>query len=247
MRAIHIANEKKRDAEVGFEALPKRENVTMVLSDGRERKNVKFIRSLASLDTLKQSYGELTKVAEALVSGDPEIDMELMGKFVNKTHRLWMTSDKKIAYRVNLVDVVHNPDGSEKERRDFSKVQGNIKDAEIPVQWSGKMMPKSEALRKFVFTKSYQIRHTSGLTYDFLFDMAKQLHENKSLMRVGAGKKGNEPLRISDGGEPYQGFLEGRIDGDKYCLVLHLTNLELKALPAPVTGAEAAAAAGGEA
>jgi len=33
---------------------------------------------------------------------------------------------------------------------------------------------------------------------------------------------------FSQGGEPYRGFLEGRIDGDRYCLILHLTNLEVK-------------------
>ena len=32
-------------------------------------------------------------------------------------------------------------------------------------------------------------------------------------------------------GTPYRGFLEGRVDGDKYLLLLHLTNLELKELP----------------
>ncbi|GHV84713.1 hypothetical protein AGMMS50230_03210 [Spirochaetia bacterium] len=237
MRAIHIANEKKRDAEVGFEALPKQETVAMVLPDGREKTNVKFVKSLANLELLKEQHGgDLVKVGEALIAGDPEIDMEQTGRFVQKTHRLWMTADNKIAYRVNFVQVVHNPDGSEKERREFAKVQANIKDEDIPVQWTGRLMPIAETIRKLVFTKSYQIRHTSGLTYDFLYEMAKELCEKKSFMLVGAGKKGNEPLRLTDGGEPYRGFLEGRINGDKYCLILHLSNLELKTLPTDTAG-----------
>jgi hypothetical protein len=237
MRAIHIANEKKRDAEVGFEALAKQETISMVLPDGREKRNVQFIKSLVKLDDLVKTYGDLVKTAEALIAGDPEIDIEQAGKCINKTHRLWMTADGTIAYGVNFMELVHNPDGSEKERRDYSKIQANIK-IEDAVQWSGRQVPKSEAVRKFVFVKSYQIRHTSGLTYDFLYDMAKQLQEHKTLMLVGAGKKGNEPLRLSDGGEPYRGFLEGRIEGETYSLILHLSNLELKALPVNQGGAQ---------
>jgi len=58
--------------------------------------------------------------------------------------------------------------------------------------------------------------------------MAKSLHESNSLMFVGGGKKGIDPVVLTTGGVPYRGFLEGRIDGDKYCLILHLTNMELK-------------------
>jgi hypothetical protein len=231
MRAIYLANEKKRDAEVGFQPLVKKTAFTMTLSDGREKKNVKFIKSLAGFEDLAEKFGDPVKIGEALIAGDPEIDMERVGKFVERTRRLWMTADNKIAYRVNFTEVVYDPNGGEKERRDFSRAVANIKNGELPLQWTGRLIPKLEAMRKFVFTKSYQIRHTSGLTYDFLFEMAKELHEKKSLMLVGGGKKGNDPLRLTDGGEPYRGFLEGRIDGNRYCLILHLTNLELKAVP----------------
>jgi hypothetical protein len=128
------------------------------------------------------------------------------------------------------VQVLYNADGSEREKRELSKALANIA-TETPLQWSGRQFPKADAARKFVFTKNYQLRHTNGLTYDFLYAMAKQLHEAKALMFIGAGKKGNEPLVISAGGEPYRAFLEGRIEGEKYCLILHLTNIEIKPLP----------------
>jgi hypothetical protein len=230
MRAIHIANEKKRNAEVAFGPAPKQESITMVLPDGRERTNVKYIKTLTSIEKLKEQYGDMVKIGEALIEGDPEIDMEQTGRFVKKTLRLWMTADNDIAYRVNFVEVQYNNDGSEKERRDLVKKQSNIR-VEDPVQWTGKPILKAGALRKFVFTKSYQLHHTSGLSFDFLYDMAKQLHETKSFIRVGAGKKGTDNLCLTEGGEKYFGFLEGRIDGDKYCLILRLTNMELKALP----------------
>ena len=231
MRAIHIANEKKRNAEVAFGAPSGRETITMVLSDGRERNNVKYIKSLANVEQLKEQHGDMAKLGQAIIDGDPEIDMEQTGRIVKKTLRLWMTADSGIAYRVNFVEAVYNPDGTEKERREVVRKQANIR-IEDPIQWTGKPFPKADAMRKFVFTKSYQLHHTSGLSYDFLYDMAKQLHESNSFMRLGAGKKGNEQLCLTEGGEKYFGFLEGRIDGDKYCLILRLTNMELKTLEA---------------
>ena len=47
-------------------------------------------------------------------------------------------------------------------------------------------------------------------------------------MLLGGGPKANEPLVLRRGSVPYRGFLEGRIEGDKYCLILHLSNIELK-------------------
>jgi hypothetical protein len=61
-----------------------------------------------------------------------------------------------------------------------------------------------------------------------LFDMAKELDSQNALVAVGAGKKGNEPILVAAGGTPYRGFLEGRVKNNNYCLILHLTNLELK-------------------
>ena len=58
--------------------------------------------------------------------------------------------------------------------------------------------------------------------------MAKQLQENNALMLVGSGPKGMGPLVFTDGGTQYRAFMEGRVDEDKYCLILHLSNLELK-------------------
>ena len=50
-------------------------------------------------------------------------------------------------------------------------------------------------------------------------------------MMLGGGASGKEPLVLNDGGNPYRAFLEGRIKGEKYCLILHLSDQELKPLP----------------
>ncbi|GHU53281.1 hypothetical protein FACS189496_4520 [Bacilli bacterium] len=229
MRGINIANENKRDAKVGFEVRAKKSAITMKLSDGRERRNIKFIKTTGSITSLVKKYGDMRAAGNAIISDDPELDIEAAGKIITKTRKLYVSDENTAAYRVNLVQILYNPDGTEKERRDASKAVSNIA-ADIPVKWSGREFPKAEALRKFVFTKKYQLRHTSGITFDFLYDMAKQLHEHNALMFVGGGRKGNEPIILSTGGEPYRGFLEGRIDGDRYCLILHLTGMELRSL-----------------
>jgi hypothetical protein len=89
------------------------------------------------------------------------------------------------------------------------------------------LFKRSDAVRRFVFTRNYQIRHIDGLTFDFLFAMAKELDKLDSLVLLGAGVQGKEPLLLERNGLPYRAFLEGRVSGDKYLLLLHLSHLEL--------------------
>ena len=99
---------------------------------------------------------------------------------------------------------------------------------EMPLGWSGVFMKKAEAVKKFVFANKLQLTHINGLTYDFLFSIAKDLEQRDSLMLMGGGPKCNEPLVLRRGSLPYRGFLEGRTRGESYLLLLHLSNLEMK-------------------
>lgn len=231
LRSLNLANDHQRDAMVGFDNAPTTTRVTLVLPDGSPPLRRKYLKTTARLDRLVAEAGDTVALAQAIVDGDPEIDVEQVGRPLSSTHRIYVTADGSIAYRVTLQQVVHRPDGTEKERRDATKVPSNVATEDHPIRWSGRLFSKADALRRFVFTRAYQVRHTSGLTYDFLYAMAQQLHDADALMFVGSGPKGAGPLVLTTGGEPYRGFLEGRVDGDRYALVLHLTNLELKALP----------------
>jgi hypothetical protein len=151
-----------------------------------------------------------------------------VGRYLRDTSRVYVNADGPIVHKAQFWEIVHNPDGSERERRPRKILESNVS-GEAPLRWSGKFIPKDEACRKFVFTGKVQLHHINGLTYDFLFAMAKQLEQKNSLMLVGAGPKSNQPLVLKRGGAPYRGFLEGRTQGDKYCLILHYSNLELKA------------------
>lgn len=230
MRKIHLANEKKRDAEVGFEMNKAKPLATMVLKSGKGYSNVRLLKGTVSteIDALQKANADL---AAALETGDPEVDMEREGCKLEGLSKVYLSEDGKVAYGVKLSEHVFAPDGTEKEVRDIKEVPANVALEGIPVRWTGKMFPKAAALRKFVFTRSYQLRHINGLTYDFLFEMAKKLDETKSMMLVGGGEKGVGPLVFNNNGTSYRAFLEGRVSGEKYMLILHLTNLELKEIP----------------
>ncbi len=230
MKTIRIANDKKRDAQVGYEVSKEKSGISMVLSNGQEFRNVRILKSTIDnepMDLLKE-YGTPVEVGRAILEGDPEIDFEKAGMFISGTKKVYIDEDDRIAYRVNRSEVVFNTDGSQKEEREYKTSTANINEENSFVTWSGNLIPKDKAIRMFVFTRSYQIRHVNGLTYDFLYDMAKQLQEKNAMMLVGSGAKGTGPLVFTDGGTQYRAFMEGRTNGDKYCLILHLTNLEMK-------------------
>lgn len=230
MRKFNISNADKRDAEVAFEQKSTKTKTCFKTADGSETHSEKRLRSTMETeqDVLLEHYAD--SLAEALIAEDPEIDLEKVGLKLEGLKKVYLTEEGKVAYGVTLTEHVFNPDGTEKETRPESTTTGNIALEGMPVRWTGKMMPKVDALRRFVFKKSYQLRHVNGLTFDFLQAMAKKLSDAGAMMLVGAGAKGVAPLVLSTGGTPYHAFLEGRVQGDSYALILRLTNLELKSL-----------------
>jgi hypothetical protein len=230
--SINITNAKGRNAVVGTQTVHKPLRVRWLDAEGRQAQSARIVKGDITRDTaaLAAKAGGLDKVSQSLVDGDPELDLEMYGSFLRETSRVYVDVDGKIVHRVQQIEVVRNPDGTERERRPRKIQTANVAD-ETPIKWTGKLMKKSEAYNRFVFSGKRQIAHVNGLTYDFLYGMAKELEEAQSFMLVGAGPKGNMPLILTRGGQPYRGFLEGRTQGDKYCLMLHLSNMELKAAP----------------
>ncbi len=228
MKKINISDEKGRDAVVGLNPKVYASDVSYVYKD-KMIKNTRVAKgSLESgIGALTTMAGDLDKVAGLLTEGDPEIDFDLTGKMLSYPQKIFLKDNNEIALHYHLIDVMRDVEGREKERKPHESPEQNIS-GEIPVRWTGKFFPKKDAIKKFVFTRKYQITHVSGLTYEFLYEMAKELEDKDVLMLVGGGEKGKDPLIMSSGGRAYRGFLEGRTDGGKYCLILHLTNLELK-------------------
>ncbi len=229
-RYIHIADAKGRDAEIIFNSKPKKPTVKLVTEKGEEVQSLRVLKGAVnnSFEGMSKSIGEGEAIAQAMITSDPEIDLNITGRFINGSSRVYIDQDLKPVSRITKKEIVHNPDGSVKEERVPKELLANIL-SEIAVK-PGKLFPKKDMYNKLVFAKKYQLHHINGLTFDFLFEMAKELHDKESLMMLGGGAKGNEPLVFQDGGKTYRAFLEGRVKDNTYVLLLHLSNLELKGL-----------------
>lgn len=229
IRAIHISNDRRRDAQVAFDVERVGSSLRRVLPSGEEPVAVRLVKATVAMNCACSEAFEVQEPAQVLIDGDPDVDIEVTGRKLRRTHRVFVDKTYRIAYHVNLFRVVYNPDGTERERKELNKTSGNVNQS-IPLRWTGRLFAKGDMLRSFVFTRSYQLRHVNGATFDFLYDMARQLADADAMVLVGAGKRGTDPILLSRGGQPYRGFLEGRIEGEKYCLILHLSDIELKGL-----------------
>lgn len=226
--AINISNAKNRDAIVAAEGLAPKRDVTYTDERGNPITTRKLLKSDVTHDLpeLMKKRKKLESVAKALVDGDPEVDLEQFGMFLTDTSRVYV-SKKGIVHLVEEFEVINNPDGSLRERRPRRKAPQNM-NSDIPLKWTGKFIKKDDAVNRFVFTNKKQLVHVNGLTFDFLFEMAKELDKKDSLLLIRGGEKGTDPVVMNRGGKPYNAFLEGRVKGDSYCLILHLSNMELK-------------------
>ncbi len=229
MPEINISNSADRDATVSMESVAMPLRVRWVDSQARQASNVRILKATLDHDTaaLVKQFGDLEEVSKALIDGDPEINFEMTGIAMQGTSRVFVNKNQELVHRVQQFEIIRDPDGQEKDRRPKVIVPQNVSN-ELPLKWTGKFLKRSEVIRKFIFASKMQLTHINGLTYDFLYAMAKDLEERDSMMLLGAGPKSNQPLILRRGSVPYRGFLEGRTKGDRYVLLLHLSNMEMK-------------------
>jgi len=192
---------------------------------------VEFRRYLAATteglhEALCNSIGE--DYAQALIEGDPEVDMEQVGQHIGRTDKVFLASDGSVLFSPpKVMELLFGTDGEERERRIPEDIPANVND-ESPIRWTGKKMPILDVVRRFVLKRSLQLKHVDGLTFDYLYAIAKELADEECMVLLGGGTKGKDPLVFHMNGTPYRAFLEGRIDGERYILLLHLSNMELK-------------------
>lgn len=230
MANINLTDPRKRDAVVKAESISPRSRVRYVGPKGGASYTRKVLKSTIEHDyetLLEKAKDDPEKLAQLLIESDIEVDTEVFGRFLYNVSRVYINENQEVTYRIQQNEVIYTPDGKFKERRQRERAEANV-DSDIPLSWTGKKIDKSEAIRRYVFSSKLQIVHINGLTYDFLYGMAKELSELNSLMLLGGGKSGKEPLVFRRGSTPYRGFLEGRVKDDSYILLLHLSNAELK-------------------
>ena len=230
MANINLTDPRKRDAVVKAESISARDRVRYIGPKGGASYTRKVLKATVDHDydtLIEEADGDSEALAKMLIETDIEVDTELFGRFLYNASRVYINEDEEVTYHIQQNEVIFTPEGKFKERRQRERAEANV-DSEIPLSWTGKKIDKNEAIRRYVFSSKLQIVHINGLTYDFLYGMAKELSELNSLMLLGGGKGGKEPLVFRRGSTPYRGFLEGRIKDDSYILLLHLSNAELK-------------------
>ena len=224
---IHISNATNRDATVVATSSPASKG-TIASKNG---KPVSFQRYVAAgegklNEDLVKILGEA--YSQQLIDADPEIDIEMVGRTIDGTNTLLLDIDNQPLYCApEIMEIIYGPDGKEVERRTPVEIAPNVNE-DVPVKWTGKLIPRTELLRKYGIKRTMQLRHVDGVTYDFLYAIAKDLDEKDSVMLLAGGEGGKGPLVLQSNGSPYRGFLDGRIQGDKFLLLLHLSAMELK-------------------
>lgn len=239
-RLLSITDEKKRDAQIELRTAAKSERLRWIdRQGGSPLKLERLVKTTekTSFDALSRTFATPEALSKALVEGDPEIDAEQVGRRLGQASRVWVGATGQILYAARVLSVVTDPNGVEKSRADFVDVEATIGEDLPALAWSGRLMPAAQVIRRFALVRKLQLRHVNGLTFDFLLDIARSLHKEQKMLVVGAGPRGQQPLIFNTNGAPFRGFLEGRVDGDRYLLVLHLSNLEIKKVTPSVPAA----------
>jgi hypothetical protein len=148
---------------------------------------------------------------------------------IKKTSQLFVDDKYKPVYSYQAYDTLYK-DGKYQERPHV--VTASNVNERIPVKITEKYYKPEELAKKFVFRKSYFLTHTDGASYKFLYDIARDLVERGEFVRLQAyNPETKKPVALVmvSGARPFPAaFLEGRVDGDKYYLAVHLSDRELK-------------------
>ncbi len=186
-----------------------------------------FMEKLKKDEDLRQEF----------MDEDNEIDLDITGKYIHRTSRLlfYETDTSKVCYSFHEYEIKR--DRFDKvipcetchqiycEHRLKKQTTPNINVEENPIRYIRQMtLSKTEAIKKWSFDRIYQIRHVDGLTYKFCHDLAKKLHDSGTLVLMAPIEENKvQKIVLRKGGIPFYGFLEGRVQGDKYALLLHRT------------------------
>jgi len=234
--AFHLAKDKL-DAVVPLQFRTNVENIPSrkVTNDDKEvvgKKVVMFDNDNPIVNKVMKDID----VSQELIDNDDLFDIEITGKFIDRTSKILLDSNKQFVHKYDEFEVIKDKEGNViKETQRIEKPLKNINVKENPIRVL-KTEKIIDVIKKFAFKASYFIAHTDGLSYDFIKSLAEELHNNKEMALIAPlkkievnGKKKMVPqrIRLRNGSREYWGWLEGRIQGKGYSLILHLTSLEL--------------------
>ena len=223
IRYIKIEDSKKRDAEITFKSINSGSSISLALETGEKPITKKVLKSSKdhNLESLigkeSPSQEEYNKFSERLLEKDTEIDFELFGMFINKTDRIYTNKNNEPVFNIKVVQKINDPNGNLIKEQKPIYLQSNINEENI-VKWTGKFIPKVKLYNKVILSSKYQIKHVNGLTFDFLFNIAKLLHE-KGYEVYGIIRGQHNPRREAVEAEfPYVKLIEADL-GDQSSLI----------------------------
>ncbi|MBM4354105.1 MAG: hypothetical protein FJ109_09980 [Deltaproteobacteria bacterium] len=228
-RRIWLADHRGRNAVVALVARRRDGGVQYADAQGAPARFCRVVKGTEATawERLRTEHSDPELIARALLAGDPEADVETVGRAVGPCDRVFVDGQGKPLYSARPVDVLYDADGRETDRSEPVETPANLV-PETPPVWSGRLLSRDEAVRRYAFTRAWQVRHTNALEHDFLHGLAEYLEQQNRLALVGSGPRGTGPLITERNATPMKGFLEGRTRGDRYLLVLHLAAFELR-------------------
>jgi hypothetical protein len=230
MQTIHLEWQGK-STRVTLQALPK----ATVKITPTSRTSSGQMQNFRVINGLNPKAAKLPLTPAQIAEGDPELDTARAGQvltseMISAAYYDPTEEDPRPVAGFKLVDHVFDAAGQETGTRPNLVRRPNLNEL-APIKM-GKRMPLEQALFSFVFKETRQIVHTDGLSYDFLYNLAKELHTKKEVAALGAGPKGNQALVLKEKGTALRGFLYGEIgtgaESDRYKLLLLLSDQELK-------------------
>ena len=221
MNTIHLSTDDGNNARVplrhGRRLTPRTMKVTEM---GEEVRTLTVHRGNARV-----VVRQLT--AQALIEGDPEIDLPNIGRILLETSRAYRRPGGEVLEgHFQVIVTTYGPDGTAKGRAVHVPHKANIN--ELAPVLIGKRIPVAELFNRFVFHNQLYLGHEDGLQHQFLLDIARRLEAAGEAAMLGAGAKGNQPLVLQNGGTPTRAFLLGETEGERYRLRVMLTRQELK-------------------
>ena len=177
-------------------------------------------------EALAARWCDPADLARALITSDPELDLELAGRQIGASQRVWLDGDGQPIYNPKLEEVRHDEQGQIIERRPMRVRPGNLVPHAAPV-WPGVLLARQEVLSRYALKQAWQLMHGNSLEYDFLLELARWLDARGQMALVGRGRSGRGPLILARGARPCLGWLDGRVLGDSPRLTLYLAAGEL--------------------
>ena len=153
LRRIRLADHRGRDATVLL--VPIGESIMRRHQDtaGRSVHHVRRIRGTGEThaDALFAQYPDPDELSRALISGDPEIDIEMTGRATGSCDRVHLDGNGQILYTPSVLEARYSPDGIECERRPLSVRPSNLATPATPT-WSGLLLPRCDVIRRYALT-----------------------------------------------------------------------------------------------